>query len=119
MHREEHVGAATQPIRSPLAPKPKRAVGEDTERVISPSDVHVYAESILTKVARGVAIARDLLIIALIVLAFFTTRSLLAGLHNAVQPGQVEPAPAVTQTYPCPAPTVDTWGTFCPITPGE
>jgi hypothetical protein len=117
MHREEHLAAATQAIRAPRVPK--RQPGADTERVITPADVHVYAESILTKVARGFAIARDAVLIAGAVLVVLGLHSLLAGLHNAVQPDQAPPVPAVSQSYPCPVPTTDKYGTFCPLAPGD
>lgn len=110
----------------PVVPRPDPGLSEPTggHRDIGPMLRPSATESKLTKVAHCFAIARDLVLILLIVAALWVGGRAWAGYRQgatptpAVVPGPV-PAVSLAPESPCPSYAVDQWGTYCPLAPGE
>lgn len=75
------------------------------------------AESTITKVARGFAIARDAVVICLVVAALIVGGRVATAVSDATR-GGFPVVPAVDPGLPCPTPTADEYGTYCLDTPG-
>lgn len=80
-----------------------------------PIQIDVHGESRLTKVARVLAIVRDVMVIVVMAAVIYFGSAILARVGDGVQ---VDDGVTSGEVPACDSPTVDQWGTFCPETPG-
>lgn len=100
---------ATTPVMPGEGERPLRISTLPPGRVLLPAD------SKLGRAAVWMSILRDLLIIIFLIAVMVGAGVLTSALRRSG--GSVRnPAPSIE--LPCPSPTADSWGTFCPQAPG-